>query len=180
MGNIIGGVVGGLLGRGSGRRQARDIAETGERAAAQFQPFIQPGVQANEAILAALGQGGPDAQAAQQQAFQNFLNSTGFQGQLQAGQQAITGSAAARGLLSSGATLRRLNRFGQDLAQQGFSNFLGQLGTVANRGIGAAGGAAGAIQNAGFGAAGARAQGAGAFQAGIGQAAQGIFNRLGI
>ena len=178
MGNIVGGVVGGLLGRRSGRREAQAIRESGERAAAQFQPFIEPGAQANQAVLSALGFGGD--QAATDAAFQNFLGSTGFQTQLREGQQAITSSQAARGLLGSGDTLRRLQGLGQGLAQQGFQNFIGNLSGVANRGIGAAGGAASAFQSAGQGAAAAGARGAGALQSGLGQATQGVFSRLGI
>lgn len=179
MGNIVGGIVGGVLGRGSGRRQARGIEAAGQQAFEQLEPFIEPGVEANQAILAALGQGGPEAAAQQDAAFQNFLGSTGFRAALGAGQDAITGSAAARGLLNSGATARGLTSFGQDLAQQGFTNFLGQLGTVANRGVGAAGAGSSILQRAGEGAAGARAGGDAAFQSGIGQAAQGIFSRIG-
>jgi hypothetical protein len=84
--------------------------------------------------MGALGQGEPGAQ---DEAFQNFLNSTGFQAQLKAGSQAITGNAASRGLISSGATLKRQTQFGSDLAQGGFSNFLSQLGGAANRGLSA-------------------------------------------
>ncbi len=145
MGSIVGGLVGAgtsILGARSRRREARRQRETAERAAAQFEPFRETGAQANEALAGALGLGGAPAQ---DEAFQNFLGSTGFRQQLAQGQNAIASSAAARGLLNSGATARRLTEFGQGLAQQGFSNFLGQLGSVANRGIGAAGQAASAI-----------------------------------
>lgn len=175
MGNIVGGIVGGILGKKSGKRQAEATLQAGREAAAQFEPFTTTGAQANEQVLAALS-GGPGAQ----QAFQNFLGSTGFQSQLEAGQRAVTGSRAARGLLESGGTARRLQEVGQGLAQQGFSNFLGQLGSVANRGVAGASGAANALQATGTQAAQARAGGEAAFQSGIGQATQGIFNRIGI
>ena len=177
MGNIIGGIVGGIGSYAAGREQARAIREAGARAERLVQPFIGPGVGANTQLLNLLGIG--DDPAAGQQAFENFLGSTGFQSQLQAGQQAITGSAAAAGLLQSGATLRRLNRFGQGLAQQGFTNYLAQLQDIAQRGAGAATGAAGGTLQAGTGAAAAAARGQAGLQAGLGQAFQGAGNWLG-
>lgn len=175
MGNIVGGIVGGILSKKSGSKQAEATLQAGREAAAQFEPFQTTGAQANEQILAALS-GGPGSQ----EAFQNFLGSTGFQSQLQAGQQAVTSSRAAQGLLNSGATARRLQEVGQDLAQTGFSNFLGQLGNVANRGVAGASGAAQALQTSGTQAAQARAGGAAGLQAGIGQAAGGFANAFGL
>lgn len=198
MGNIIGGIVGGVGSYFAGQQQAKAIREAGRRAERIFgqakedilgltSPFIEGGTTANQAVLDALGQGDPGAQDA---AFQNFLGSTGYRSQLAAGQQAITGSAAASGLLNSGATLKSLNRFGQGLAQQGFTNFLGNLQTVAGRGAASAGttagaigqlgaGAAGAAQAAGTQAAGAQASGTQGALAGAGQAFQGFGNYLG-
>lgn len=221
MGSIIGGVVGGLFSKKKGKRQAEAlkasgaegaaiaeaggseaarIAEAGgAEAAARFDPFATAGGTANQGVLDALGFGAPGAGDA---AFQNFLQSTGFQSQLQAGSQAITGNQAAAGLLNSGSTLKRLTRFGQDLGQQGFSNFLGNLGGVADRGLSAVSGQAGqigaasragagevgasgragaaAVSGAGQAAADARARGDEGFASGIGQAAGGVFSLLGI
>lgn len=175
MGNIVGGLVGGLLSKKSGGRQSRDILAAGRAGAEQFAPFQEAGVSANADILGALqGSAGSD------QAFQNFLNSTGFQSQLSAGSQAITGNAATEGLLNSGATLKRLNTFGQDLAQGGFQNFLGNLGNVAQRGIQGAAGASQALVGSGTNAAAAAAGGRQGQQAGFGQALGGITSLLGI
>lgn len=88
-------------------------------------------------------------------AFNNYLNSTGYQFQLGQGQDAIASSAAARGLLNSGATAKALTKFGQNLASTTFNNYLSQLG-----GIGTAGQNAGTlgfntlglVSNAGTGA----------------------------
>ena len=177
MGNIIGGIVGGILGKKSGKRQARALRETGAEAAGLLDPFATAGEQATQAQLGGLGFGDT---AQTDAAFQNFLNSTGFRSQLAAGSEAITGNQAARGLLNSGATLKRLTRFGQDLGQQGFTNFLGQLGNVAGRGLTAAGGQATALTRTGEAAAEARRSGDAAFSSGIGQASQGAFSLLGI
>lgn len=178
MGNIVGGIVGGLLGKSSGKKQSEAILQGGQQAAAQFQPFIQPGVTANNSILAALGVGGDTA--AQDQAFQNYLGSTGFRARLKAGTDAIVGSNAARGLLNSGATGVRLQELGQNLASTGFDNYLGQLSGVAGRGAGAAAGAASALTGSATNAANARAGGDASFQSGIGQAVQGGFSLLGL
>jgi len=172
MGALVGigsSIVGGLLSKGSGEREAADIRAAGEAGAAQFEPFQTAGAGANQTILDALSGG-----AGAQNAFQQFQGSTGFQSQLAAGSQAITGNQAAQGLLQSGSTLKRLNTFGQDLAQTGFSNFLGQLGGVANRGLAGAQGAAGALTGTGVQAAGAAAGGREGFQSGLGAAFQQI------
>lgn len=168
LGDIIGAgssLLGGILSKKSGAKEAGAIRTGSREAAAKFDPFLGTGSAANTAIAEALGLGGPGGQAEQ---FQNFLDSTGFQAQLQAGSQAITGSRAARGLLGSGATLKRLTTFGQDLAQQGFSNFLGQLGGVAQRGLGAAGGAAQSLIGGNIPAAAAERRGEEGFQSGLG------------
>jgi len=164
---VGGSIVGGLLSKGSGSKQAENIRTGSREAAAKFADFTNVGGQANRAIAGALGlSGAPD----QTEQFQNFLSSTGFQARLRAGSEAITGNRAAAGLLNTGATLKRLNTFGQELAQGGFSNFLSQLGGVAGRGLAGAGGEAQALIGANIPAAGAQAQGEAGFQSGLGSA----------
>lgn len=108
----------------------------------------QGGLASTQGLLGALGLGD---QASADAAFQNFQNSTGYRAQLADGQRAITGSAAARGELGSGATLKALNRYGQQQAQQSYGSFLAQLQGLADRGnnavnvVGAAGTSGGAI-----------------------------------
>lgn len=176
MGDIVGGVVGGLLERGAQRSAARRQEELGREAAELVEPFRQPGIDASGVIAGGLGLGD---QAAADEAFQRFLGSTGTQAQLDLGREAIIGNRAAQGLLGSGATLEGLNTFGQDLAQRQFGNFLGQLGTVADRGFAAAGSQAGALTGQGNLAAQSRLRGSQGLAAGIGQASQGAFNALG-
>ena len=169
-------IVGGLLGKKSGEAEAEAIRAGGAAAEKTLAPFVGPGASANIAISDALGQGAPGAQ---DQQFQNFLSSTGFQSQLQAGSEAITGNQAAAGLLNSGSTLKRLTRFGQDLGQQGFQNFLSNLGGVATRGLGAATATGNALVGTATDAAGAAAGGANALQAGIGSAFGGLQRAIG-
>lgn len=80
-----------------------------------------------------------------QNGLNNYLNSTGYKFQQQQGTDAITGSAAARGLLNSGATAKALTAYGQGLAGSSFNNYLGQLNTQTQQGLTASGqiGAAG-------------------------------------
>lgn len=142
MGSIISGIIGGvgsIAGANKGAKQSltgynyltgtqgtQSYVDTGKQAQQN-----EAGTVANESAL--LGGGTPAAQAAQKSAFNNYLNSTGYQFQLGQGQQAITGSAAARGLLGSGATAKALTQFGQGLAGQYFNNYMGQLSNVAGQ-----------------------------------------------
>lgn len=62
--------------------------------------------------------------------FNNYLNSTGYKFNMDQGTSAITGSAAARGLLNSGAAGKALTQYGQKLGSSYFNNYLGQLGNL--------------------------------------------------
>ena len=175
MGGVVGGIAGGIIGNRGAKRQARQTREAAREAAGQVAPFRETGVAAQNALAAALGlQGGPD----QDEAFQNFLRSTGFMAELGAGQQAITTSAAARGLLDSGATARGLQQFGQDLAASRFQNFLGNLGGLANQGVNAATFAGRALQGGLQNAATARAAGQQQLGAGVGNAFGALLPRV--
>lgn len=101
----------------------------------QFSPFISTGAGANNAIAALLGVGGDPA--AQQNAFNTFRNSTGYQFQLDQGNNAITSSAAARGLLNSGSALKAREKYGQGLASNYFSQYLNQLGGLTQNSLAA-------------------------------------------
>lgn len=93
---------------------------------------------------APMGYNGAMDGAPQQNAFNSYLNSTGYDFQMDQGQRAITGSAAAKGLLNSGATAKALTRFGQNLGKGYFSDYLNQLSGMSNT----LGGTATAGQNA--------------------------------
>lgn len=142
MGDLIGGLIGGI-----GSLVGSSDAANAEKAAAKQaltgfnylngNPLIN-GLQTNglngsngeagtvgsiNSLLTSPNQNNP--------AFQNYLNSTGYQFQLGQGENAITGNAASKGLLSSGATGKALTQFGQNLASTSFNNYLGQLGGLA-------------------------------------------------
>ncbi len=72
------------------------------------------------------GGGGPDYSA--------FYESPGYQFQQEQGILAIDKSAAARGLLMSGGTLRELQRYGQGLASSEFGNYANRLASIAGLG----------------------------------------------
>lgn len=105
---------------------------------------IGQGNNAMGTVAALLGLGG-DKQAADG-AFNNYLDSSGYKFLQDSGNQAITGSAASRGLLRSGSTGERFQEFGQDLASTKFNEYLGQLGGLGNYGLQSAGTLAGAGQ----------------------------------
>ena len=151
----LGAVVGGAMGMWGAHEEAkaaeRAAAQAGQTAQAGFNylagspvatQYLPAGGAAAQQQAALLGVGGDPAAA--QQAYQNYLASTGYQGQLQAGTDAITSSAAASGALGSGATLRALQRYGTQLGQQNFTNYLAQLQGVAGMGLQAGGMVAGA------------------------------------
>lgn len=94
-----------------------------------FNPFIDTGTQANSQMANLLGlNGGP----AQTQGFDNWRNSTGYNFGLNQGMNAITGSAAAKGLLNSGSTARALSQFGQDYGATKFGDYMSQLQGLIN------------------------------------------------
>lgn len=94
-----------------------------------FNPFISSGTQANSQMANLLGLNG---QPAQIQGFDNWRKSTGYNFGLNQGMNAITGSAAAKGLLNSGATARALSQFGQDYGATKFGDYMSQLQGLVN------------------------------------------------
>lgn len=161
MGDIIGGVIGGV-GSLFGSHDQEKADKAGAKAAltgynyltsgagaAPENSYINTGASANDAEAQLLGLTPITSQT--QNGFNNYLNSTGYNFMLNQGTNAITGNAASRGIVNSGATAKALTQFGQNLATQNFNNYLGQVGTLAQRGqtglgqvasAGAAGGAA--------------------------------------
>lgn len=126
--------------------------------------YLQGGADAAAQQQALLGLGGDSDAAAR--AFAEFQGSTGFRNQLEQGGRAITGSAAARGLLGSGSTAKALQSYGQGLAQQSFNNYFNQLGGLSAQGLQAGG----MVGNAASAAAAQRAS----IEAAAGQQAAGM------
>lgn len=83
------------------------------------------------------GQGGGSGYShqTQQQAFDRFRSTPGYQFGLNEGQKNVETSAAARGGLFSGATGKALQRFGNDYAdQQGYRPYMNSLASLAGIG----------------------------------------------
>lgn len=195
MGSVIGGIIGGVGSIIGANQQAR-AAERASQAALTGYNYLTrgPGGQAVNQYIGA----GTDALAGQQNtqnmqaqllgaapieqgtqnAFNRYKDSTGYQFQLNEGSNAITGNAASRGLLQSGATAKALTQYGQGIAGQTFNNYLAQLGglnsqqgATAQMGQNALGQVASAGAAGGGGAANAIIQGGNAQAAGIAGAA---------
>lgn len=75
--------------------------------------------------------------------FDQIRNTPGFQFQVEEGQKALERSAAARGSLRSGNTLKELQTFGQNVASTQFGDFQNRLAQLAGLGGGASAQAAG-------------------------------------
>lgn len=82
-----------------------------------------------------------------QNAFQNYLNSAGYQFQVDQGNQAINQGYAARGSLQSGAALKALQTYGQNTATGFFKDYLGLLANQQGVGLSGASAVAGVGQN---------------------------------
>lgn len=177
MGNIIGGIVGGV-GSLLGAQSAKSNDLTGYNYLSGQRPNLGPGAMgfattgnaANSASADLLGLNGAAGQAKSGPAFQNYLASNGYKFLMDQGTQAVTGSAASRGLLNSGSTGKALTKFGQGLASTGFDNYLSKLSGQAGQGLTATG------QIGEAGTAGGKAAGD-AMQSGISKAG-GIFGDL--
>lgn len=66
--------------------------------------------------------------------YQGFEETPGYQFQMEQGVRATDMSAAARGMLNSGATIKAQTQFGQGLAAQEFNNYKNSLRSLANVG----------------------------------------------
>jgi len=97
------------------------LATTLAQQQANLQPYQQVGQQGAKTLAEMTAPGG---QLLQQFSFdgKDLQNDPGYQFQLQQGQQALERSAAARGAISSGGTLKGMAAFGQGLAGTSFGS----------------------------------------------------------
>ena len=149
---LQGGLRGGLAGIEAGVSQAGQT----------LSPYTQGGNQAFGLQSALSGAMGPEAQ---RQAFANYNESPEVAYQREMGERAITRNAAATGGLGGGRVQQELQRHAIGLAQQDYGNSFNRLGSLAEKGYGAAGLLGGIQANAG-GAAGQMAYGTGQSLAG--------------
>ena len=87
-------------------------------------------------------------QQAQEQAFENFRNSSGFQFRLNEGMDALNSGFAGAGVLQSGDAMRSAVEFGQNLASNEFGNFTNLLANQQQVGLSGANALAGVSTNA--------------------------------
>lgn len=86
---------------------------------------VQGGVNSFNMLNDTLGQG-----------FDDYKKNAGFDFQLNQGDQAIAGTAAAKGLLNSGSTQKALAKFQSGLGSTMYNNWLDRLGGAAGIGLG--------------------------------------------
>lgn len=87
------------------------------------------------------------AQQAANDAFNIFRNSTGYQFRVNEGQNALNSGYAGSGLLQSGAALRSLDDYRQNMASNEFGNYMSYLGNQQGVGLSGASAVAGVGQN---------------------------------
>lgn len=165
-GSLLSAGIGFLSNRSAARSQeraARQAAEMAQQGGNYLQQnlggVIQGGTQAFDMRNALLGVGGDEDAA--RAAFDNYLGSTGFDFAMRSGQDAISGSRAARGVLNSGRTGTALTEFGQNLGRRAFGEYFSQLGEQSGAGINAAINTGSVMSGAGAQAGNVTMQGAG-------------------
>lgn len=150
---IVGGALtaaGSVAGGISGGKAAKKSAQIQADAAARQQAFLQGLYDQNKALftsdisngdaasarimdLLRLGQGGA---ASQQQAFDSFRSTPGYQFKLAEALRGVNSNAFAAGLGNSGATFRALQGTAMGVADQAYNTFYDQVSRVADRGVG--------------------------------------------
>jgi hypothetical protein len=108
-------------------------------------PFIQSGDAAETELNGFLGLGGNPQ--ATQTAFNNYLNSTGYQFNLDQGLDSVAQSKAASGLLRSGSLVKSLDAYGTGLADQYGQQYVGNLQNEVSTGSNSANALAGQGEN---------------------------------
>lgn len=137
MGSLVSGIIGGVgsIFGGKATKKAANEGFDWAKGSPLATNYLANGAGANSAMSALLGLGGDPAAA--NAGFNNYLGSTGYNFTMDQGSKAITGNAAARGLLGSGSTAKALTGFGQGLGQQYFNNYLAQLAGLSGQGLSA-------------------------------------------
>ena len=147
-------VIGGLFGQSAANKQAKAAREA---QALQLRMFnesreaLSPYMNAGRGATASLAQlygidpatGNVTGQPFPEGSLEAFRRSPDYEFARQEGQRGLEFTAAGRGALRSGNTLRDLTTFNQGLATQNFGNYRGALQQLAALGQGAAGSLAG-------------------------------------
>lgn len=116
-------------------------------ALAEYTPIVESGDRARTAYETATGLLGREAQ---QQYYDDFLTDPGFQSEVDAGIRALDRSAAARGgSVASGGALAALQRYGQTMQHDAYTQRLGQIDALRTSGDAARSARAGLYDSAG-------------------------------
>lgn len=124
--SVLGGIFGGKGAKKAAKAQTQaaqmginEIARQYDQTRADFAPYREAGSQAIGSLSAMLQPG------------YDHTTSPGYQFRFNEGQRAVEGSAASRGMLMSGGTLKDLTRFGQGVAAQDFNDQFNRTASVA-------------------------------------------------
>lgn len=112
---------------------------------AMEQPYVDRGNAAGDELNGFLGLGGDPA--ATQTAFNNYLNSTGYQFNLNQGLDAVNQSKASQGMFNSGSTLQALDSYATGEANQYGQQYASDLQGVSTEGANSANALAGTGAN---------------------------------
>ena len=150
IGSAIGSAAGGIASAVSGGKGAKAAARAEEDIAnknrqmyqgfvdtmsKKIDPYDTAGTNALTAQENLLGLNGSAGTGAQQQAFDNFNNSTGYNFARNQGLDSINSNAYASGLGDSGATLKALQDRGTQLANQQFNQYYNDLNGLGSQGL---------------------------------------------
>ena len=132
--SFVGKAIGSITGANKQAKAAQQAANTqaaASREATQIQKDMYDQTRADlmpyadagrDSLAQLMGQMGPDGYFSQTYTGQDIYSDPSYQFRLQQGRDAIQSGAAARGGLLSGATLKALQGYGQDMASQEYQN----------------------------------------------------------
>jgi hypothetical protein len=110
-----------------------------------LQPYRKSGRIGNEAYNFEMGLG--EAPIIDGVQYGGFTETPGYQFRLNEGLEAVEAGTAQRHGLASGATMKAMNKFGQDYATGEYTNYLNRLAGLSAQGQSASAGSAAASQN---------------------------------
>lgn len=132
---ILGGssILGGIFGGKGAKKAAKAQTQMGREALALQERMFQQGREDLAPWRAAGGQAIGQGLAMLQPGY-NHTTSPGYQFRFSEGQRAVDSSAASKGMLMSGGTLKDLTRFGQGVAADDFNDQFNRTMSVASGG----------------------------------------------
>jgi hypothetical protein len=154
-----GGIGSTLIGKSSSDKAADAQKDASKRAAnvqmqmynqtrSDLQPYAQAGLPAMRSVLAMYGLT-PGSKAYNEKAMQDFKAAPDYQIAMREGVDALDNSAAARGMLKSGAAIKGVMEYGSDLGTRKLDSYLSRLMQIAGGGQSAAAGQGAAAMSTG-------------------------------